>query len=655
VPELMSDEDAADGRPQPDPPAPPHPARRREGSLGVLTLAALGVVFGDIGTSPLYALRTAFAIDHDAVRATTSDVYGVISLVFWSITLVVTVKYVGLVLRADNGGEGGVMTLVALVRRALIRSSSRRAMSMVLLGVAGASLFYGDSVITPAISVLSAVEGTRVAAPGLADLTVPIAVGILVVLFAVQRFGTGPVGRLFGPVMLVWFVVLAAVGIPPIVRDPAILRALSPSYGAVFIVDRPYTAFLSMGAVVLAITGAEALYADLGHFGRRPITLAWLCAVFPALTVNYLGQGALIVRTRADRTDPLFLMVPSWSRGAFVVLATIATIIASQAVITGAFSVSRQAVRLGLLPHLTIRHTSRDQAGQVYLPVVNWLLFVLVILVVLGFRSSAGLATAYGVAVTGTFLVTTVLFLVIARALWGWPRWQIACLAVLFGSVEITYFLANLTKIAHGGWLPLVVAATIFALMTTWQKGHRILATRRTELEGPLEAFVRALRDEAITRVPGTAVFAHVTVDTTPLALRANVELNHVVHEQVVILAARTADVPHVPWPEALQIDHLGDPTDGVVRISVTFGFLDPTDLPEALRRACGEDIEGAIDPDEASYFLSRVTLHCTSAAGMSRWRKRIFVAMARNAASQAESLHLPEERTISMSHVVDL
>lgn len=619
------------------------------------TAAALGVVYGDIGTSPLYALQTVFSIDHGAVRATSGDVYGVISLVFWSITMVVSLKYVTFILRADNDGEGGVLALAALLRRTLGKVSARRRTIVMAVGIFGASLFYGDSMITPAISVLSAVEGLKVPAPGLSHLVIPLAAVILAVLFGAQRWGTARIGSLFGPVMGLWFTTLAVFGLREVVPHPGILRGLSPSYAVAFIADRPYTAFIALGAVVLAITGAEALYADVGQFGSRPIRRAWFAVVFPALTLNYLAQGALILRNPTTRANPFFMLVPGWAQIPMVVLATLATVIASQAVITGAFSVSRQAVRLGLLPHLRIRHTSADDVGQVYVPAVNWALFVSVLALMLGFGSSTKLATAYGVAVTGTFLITTTLFLVLARALWNWAAWKLLLAAAVFGTAEITYFAANLTKIVHGGWLPLLVAATVFTIMMTWQRGREIVTIRRTEMEGTLLEFIDTLPAHNVSRVPGTAIYPHLAEDTTPLALRLNVEHNHVLHEQVVIISARTADVPHIPWPQRMIVEHLGDPHDGIVHIAVDFGFQDRTDIPDALRRASAEDLDGEVDLEHASYLLSRISLNRTKQPGMSAWRKQLFIAFAHNATSQTAYLCLPEQHTITISSQVDL
>ncbi|HTW20482.1 MAG TPA: KUP/HAK/KT family potassium transporter [Mycobacteriales bacterium] len=640
-------------------PAGPEPSGHHYGRLlslasATAAVAALGVVFGDIGTSPLYALQTVFSADHGRVHATSSDVYGVISLVFWSITVVVSGKYVIFVLRADNHGEGGVMALAALVRRSLDRTSVRAGAIIMAIGVLGAALFYGDSVITPAISVLSAVEGLKVAAPSLAHVVLPTAAVILTALFVVQRWGTGRIGASFGPIMLLWFVALAVLGLREVIPHPGVLRGLSPSYGALFLIDHPLKAFIAMGAVVLAVTGAEALYADLGHFGRTPIRRAWFAVVFPALTLNYLAQGALILQRRSAKSNPFFLLAPGWARVPLVVLATMATVIASQAVISGAFSVSRQAVRLGFLPHLRIHHTSSEDVGRVYLPAVNWALFAAVVAVMLGFGSSTRLATAYGVAVTGTFLITTALFLVVARLVWRWNVVQLLAAGVIFGGAELSFFVANMTKLVKGAWLPLVVAAVIFTVMMTWQRGRELVTVRRSAMEGDLDDFLAELGREGPARVPGTAVFPHGPQNTAPLALRLNVERNHVLHEHVVIVSAHTANVPHLPWRRRLRVDWPGDPDLGVIRIAVDFGFQDHSSLPEALAHANAEILEGVLDLDDATYFLSRVTLKRTDEPGMGRPAKVLFIALAHNATNVAGYLWLPEDRTVSMAANLD-
>jgi KUP system potassium uptake protein len=486
-------------------------------------------------------------------------------------------------------------------------------------------------------------------------LVLPIAVAILTVLFAVQRFGTHRVGRLFGPVMVVWFATLAAMAVPELVKHPAVLRGLSPSYVVTFVADHPYIAFIAMGAVVLAITGAEALYADMGHFGRPPIRLAWFVIVFPALTLNYLGQGALILRNPTAAANPFFVLAPGWARVPLVVLATVATVIASQAVISGAFSVSRQAVRLGFLPPLTVRHTSTQESGQIYLPAVNWLLFGGVLILMFSFRSSSRLATAYGLAVTGTLLLTTTLFLVVAAAIWHWRTWQVLLTAVVFGGVELMFLAANLTKVVHGGWLPLVIGALVVTVMTTWQRGRQLITARRTDLEGALPDFIEKMRRDPVTRVSGTAVFPHPTKATVPLALRANVEFNRVLHERVVIVSVISENVPHVPRRQRLSVDPLGYDDDGIVHISARFGFQDDQNIPAVLRDALMLTDELDFDPDTALYFLSRIVIERGSARGLMRWRKRLFIALSHNAATPAAYFRLPHDKTIVMGARVEL
>ena len=641
---------------EPQPDVPPAPAPRRDTALRAgVTLAALGVVFGDIGTSPIYALQTVFSIDHGAVRPTSGDVYGVISMVFWSVTLIVSVKYVTIVMRADNDGEGGVLALAGLARR-LFGSGTRAATAVLVVAVIGASLFYGDSVITPAISVLSSVEGITVVAPSLEHLVLPVSVTILTVLFFAQRYGTHRVGALFGPVMFIWFVCLALAGLHEIALQPGILRGLSPTYALDFVVAHPKTTFIAMGAIVLCITGAEALYADMGHFGRPPIRLAWFAIAFPALTLNYLGQGGLILREKSAISNPFFLLVPDWARLPMVILATAATVIASQAVISGAYSVSRQASQLGVLPPLTIRQTSEESVGQVYLPVVNGALFVGVLLLMVVFRSSARLATAYGVAVTGTLLTATVLMLFVVRPLWHWSLAKMIAFGVIFGGIELTFLAANLTKVAHGGWLPLLIAAIVFTVMTTWYRGRQLVTKNRISKEGSLTEFIEQVTADHIPRVTGTAVFPHPTKETTPLALRANVEHNSVLHEHVVIVSTVPRNVPHVRLDNAIAVDNLGSTEDGVVHMTLQYGFFDQPHIPRALEHASENHLpEMDLQPAKASYFLSRATLRTTRKKGMWRWRKKLFIVLARNAANPAEYFGLPENQTVIMGSQVDL
>jgi len=631
------------------------PVRRPAVRRG-LVLAALGIVFGDIGTSPLYALQTVFSIDSGTVRPTAGDVYGVVSLMFWSITVVVSVKYVGVLMRADNDGEGGVMALAALAQRLYTRHSRHTGLLLVL-GIVGVSLFYGDSVITPAISVLSAVQGLQVAAPSLGHVVVPIAVVILAALFPAQRFGTGKVGRLFGPVTLLWFVVLAVSGLWGIVSQPDVVKGLSPTYGVLFVLAHPGIAFVAMGAVVLVITGAEALYADMGHFGRQPILRAWFFIVFPALTLNYLGQAALILHAPDSAANPFFLLWPDWARLPVVILATAATVIASQAVISGAFSLSRQAVQLGVLPPLTVRQTSEQEGGQIYLPAVNAALFVGVLVLTLVFRSSQRLATAYGVSVTGALVVDTLLLLFVSHVLWHWRPWQSAVAAVVFGGIEVTFLSANLSKVAHGGWLPLLIATAVFTVMTTWRRGRDIVTRNRRRTEDSLRAFVEDARARGLPRVAGTAVFPHPDNETTPLALRANTEHNHVLHKSVVIVSVNIRKVPHVPVGQRLVVDDLGYRDDGIQHVSLRFGFSDAPDLPAALMQASAGGVldSGPADMADASYFISRASLRRTAVPGMARWRKGLFLFLARNAADRSAFFHLPAGRTITMGTDVDL
>src|SRR3954447_23926699 len=633
--------------------APPRTSAHH-GGMVALTLGALGVVFGDIGTSPLYALQTVFSADDHAVKATQGDVYGVISLVFWAITIIVSVKYVTFIMRADNDGEGGIMALIALIQQ--VKLSRAAKVSLVLLGVFGASLFYGDGMITPAISVLSAVEGLEVVTPSLHSVVVEITLAVLTVLFLVQRFGTGAVGRAFGPVMGVWFTILAVAGLREVVRHPGILRALSPSYGAQFLFEHGGTAFIALGSIVLTVTGAEALYADMGHFGRPPIRRAWFVVVFPALILNYMGQGALILRSPGSVDNPFFLLFPHWARLPMVFLATVATVIASQAVISGAFSVTRQAVQLGFLPRLTILHTSRQEAGQVYVPAVNWGIFAAVVALVVGFGSAEHLASAYGIAVTGTLAINTVLFFVVVRTLWGKPWWLVALGAIAFLTVDLTFFAANLPKVLHGGWFPLLIALIVFMVLTTWQRGREIVTRNRTEEEGPLRAFVEEVhgQDMPVSRPKLTGVFLNANIDTTPLALRANFEHNQVLHENVVIVSVQTLRVPHVPEEERVTADDLGYKDDGITHLTVRYGFQDAIDIPRTLHLAA-KRLERDIDHENVSYFVSRITIVPTDAPGMARWRKKLFTLIARNAANPVPYFGLPDDQTVVMGSHIEL
>jgi KUP system potassium uptake protein len=632
---------------------------KRSAGQTALALGALGVVFGDIGTSPLYTVQTIFnPSDPHPIRVSAQNVYGIISMIFWSVMIVVMITYVLLVMRADNDGEGGIMALITLVRRIGLENKRRVPMFLALLGVFGASLFFGDSMITPAISVLSSIEGVKVAAPSVGHLVTLITAAIIVCLFLLQRLGTSAVGNLFGPVMFLWFATIGACGIHGVVQDPGILRALSPTYAGSFLFGHFTTSFFAMAAVVLAVTGAEALYADMGHFGRGPVTRSWLFVVFPACILDYLGQGSLILRRPMAISNPFFLLVPSWGRLPMVFLAAIATVIASQAVITGAFSVTQQAAQLGYLPRLRIDHTSEKQIGQIYVPWINWALLVAVLALVFTFKTSNALAYAYGIAVTGTITITTLLFWYIARTRWHWRLWVVITGAVLLLAVDLLFFAANLTKVVHGGWLPLLVGILVFTVLVTWQKG-RLLVTRQRQLdEGPLRTFVDELHAMNLTRVPGTAIFLNRGKETAPLAMRSNVERNHVLHEHVFIISVMTLPAPHVPVTERLDIDDLGWTDDEITHVTARFGYMDSQHVPGLIPLICAAMHEAPINEATVSYFLSTIDLHLRPGGGndgMSRWRKRLFIATSRLTADAAEYFQLPLDRTVIMGSRIEI
>ena len=623
-----------------------------------LTLGALGVVFGDIGTSPIYTIQTVFNPDDPhPVPVAVDHVFGVASLIFWSVTIVVTIKYVLLVLRADDHGEGGILSLMTLLTRRSAPGGARVKFVLALLGVAGASLFFGDSMITPAISVLSAVEGLEVVKPGLDSLVVPVTAVILVVLFSVQRFGTARVSRLFGPVMILWFVTIGGFGVSGIARRPEVLKALSPSYALDFLVTDFGTAFFSLAAVVLAITGAEALYADLGHFGRPPITRAWLMVVFPACVLSYLGQAGLILDEPSAARAPFFLLVPDVLLVPLVVLATAATVIASQAVITGAFSVTRQAVQIGYLPRLRIVHTSDETQGQVYVPWINWVLMVAVLVLVFAFQSSSALAYAFGMAVTATVTISTVLLAVLARTQWKWPLPLVIAGACLFLGVEVLFLAANLTKLVAGAWLPLLIALAISTVMMTWHRGRAMVTATRKDAEGELRHFVDDLHDmtphPAVTS--GTAVFLNRTKETVPLAMRANLEHNHVVHEHVIVLSVLTEETPYVADEDRIEIDPLGWTDDGIVHVTVRYGYAESPDVPAALQIACRMSDELEVEPEDTTYFVSTIALRMGDQPGMSRWRKQLFIGTAGIAADAADYFALPRDRTITLGSTIEI
>ncbi|WP_342735891.1 potassium transporter Kup [Propionibacterium cyclohexanicum] len=615
-------------------------------------MGALGVVFGDIGTSPLYAMQTVFAVGHGVVTPTRENVLGVVSMVFWSITLIVSVKYVALVMRADNEGEGGILALTALLRHKL--TVPRLIAVVTMLGMIGAGLFYGDSVITPAISVMSAFEGLTTVDPSARELVVPLSLVVLCLLFAFQRFGTGMMGRAFGPVMIVWFGVLGVLGLPQIIAHPEILVALWPGYALHFFWSQPGIAILAMGAVVLTITGAEALYADLGHFGPTPIRLSWFGIVFPCLALNYLGQAAMILHEPGTIGNPFFHLAPLWARFPLVVLAAAATVIASQAVISGAYSVTYQAIRLGMLPRLTARHTSRVEGGQIYLPTVNWTLFIGVLVLVAAFRSSSALADAYGLAVTGTLVLTTSLFLLLAVRVWHWPTWLVVCIGVVIGSLELLFFVANLTKLPTGGWLPSGIALVVIQLMVAWRRGTALLTARRTVIEGPMDSWVNSVRAKGVTRVPGVAIYVHANQATVPLALKENLRFNHVLHEHIAIVSLKHENTAHVPHAQRISVLDLGHSGYGIEHVQIRVGFADSSDVPRNLayaRDAC-HDFE--IAPDKAMYFVSILTVNTDDHTVRGTY-KRLYCWLVRNATGRVSFMRLPPSRTVVMGGSVSI
>lgn len=615
-----------------------------------IVVGALGVVFGDIGTSPIYTLATVFdPTDPHPVPVSANNVYGVVSLIFWSVMTIVTLTYVTLVMRADNHGEGGIMALITLVRRFGAPRKRHTTVFLSALGLFGAALFFGDSMITPAISVLSAVEGLEVVDPDFKDLVVPVTAVIIVALFSVQRRGTATVGRFFGPVMILWFVSIAALGVGGIARNPDILRALSPTYALGFLAGHFHIAFFALAAVVLAVTGAEALYADMGHFGRKAITVGWLGLVLPACTLNYFGQGALVLSDERTVSAPFFLLMPEWSRIPLILLATAATVIASQAVITGAFSVASQAAQLGYLPRLRIHHTSASTIGQIYVPWINGVLLVAVLILVFAFRSSSALAYAFGMAVTGTMTITTLLFMYLARTRAGAPLWLVILGGGALLFVDLMFVAANMTKLVHGAWLPLLIAIGAFTIMTTWQRGRVLVTDARREAEGPMREFIEGLstREPPLVRLPGTAVFLNRGDDTAPLSMRANVEHNHVLAEHVVIISLHILPVPRVPDSDRISVDDLGVPDDGIIHVKAAFGYMERTDVPHALSLVDPAQTEGPLDLDRATYFLSRLELCQGDAPTMAPWRKRLFIATSYLTADAAAHFGLPLDRTV--------
>ena len=610
-----------------------------------LTLGAMGVVYGDIGTSPLYAFKECFHEAH-GLEPGRAEIFGVLSLIFWSVMLVVTLKYVIFMMRADNRGEGGTLSLLTLATKAT--RSPRLSALLAILGIFDAALFYGDSMLTPAISVLSAVEGLGLVAPALGHSVVPVTLAIICALFMIQRHGTASVGTFFGPVMSVWFAVLAGLGVWHIAQAPEILAALNPMHAVHLFQQHRLVAYIALGSVVLSLTGAEALYADMGHFGKRPIRIAWTAFVSPALVLNYFGQGALVLRDPALVENPLYRMVPAAALLPLIVLAALATVIASQAVISGAFSVTRQAFQLKLLPRIATIHTSASEEGQIYIPFINWSLFIAVVALVLGFRSSSALAAAYGVAVTGTMLIDSLLLAVVMLLTWSWNRALTAACAALFIVVDLAFFTSNALKIPHGGWFPLVIAVVIFTLLTTWRTGRRLLIAQLREAALPVELFLHGLRD--VPRVPGTAVFLTSNAEGAPPALLHNLKHNKVVHESVILVTVHTVDYPNTQGSERLVLSELGQ---GFHRAEMYFGYRDDQNVPQTLAELAPATLP--LDPMQTSYFLSRETLLPARRPGMLLWREHLFAWMVRNAATPLRTFHLPPNRVVELGQQITI
>ena len=626
--------------------APDHGAPHSRSTLLTLMVGAIGVVYGDIGTSPLYAIKEVFSGTHP-LPADRAHVFGVLSLVFWAVMIVISFKYTLLMMRANNKGQGGSLALLALVSQ--VTQKTWLAPIVVFLGISAGALFYGDSMITPAISVLSAVEGMEVAVPGLGVYVIPITLVVLVTLFFFQSRGSTFVGRLFGPVMLVWFITIATIGVMNIAEAPRILMALNPWFAVQFFILYKVKAFLALASVVLVLTGGEALYADMGHFGKAPIRRSWFYLVLPALMLNYLGQGALLLDNPDAASSPFYLMVPQWATLPMVVLATMATVIASQAVITGAFSLSRQAMQLGFLPRMATVHTSASESGQIYIPFVNWTLLVSVVALVLGFQSSSQLAGAYGVAVTGTMLIDSILVTIVMFMMWRWNVWLAGSIAFILLVVDLAFFGANISKIVHGGWFPLAIGIAIIVFLTTWKKGRELLFARRAEDAMPVEAFLHSLNPN-VTRVAGTSVFLSGTIEGIPHALLHNLKHNRVVHERVVFLTVITEEVPHVPENERLEVQHLGR---RFYRFLLRYGYLDETDIPAALKLATRFNFE--FNDMETSFFLGRETVMPSRRPGMALWREHLFAWMMRSATSAMDFFKLPPNRVVEMGTQVEI
>jgi KUP system potassium uptake protein len=613
-------------------------------------MLALGVVFGDIGTSPLYALKETFSPAHH-ILLDNEDILGGLSIIFWSLMIVVSLKYVLLIMRADNRGEGGIMALLALASSA-IKENPRWRTPMLLIGVFGASLFYGDAVLTPAVTVLSAVEGLEIGTPMFKPYVVPIAVGVIIGLFVFQSRGTAAVGRLFGPVMLTWFFTIGGAGLYGIVRFPGVLAAINPVYAVNFLAEHVAESFVVLGSVVLAVTGAEALYADMGHFGKGPVRIAWFSLVAPSLVLNYFGQGALLIDRPEAVENPFFLLLPGWALYPMVALATAAAVIASQATISGAYSMTKQAIQLGFLPRMAVVQTSARERGQIYIPGINWFLFAAVLAAVIGFGSSSRLTSAYGVAVTATMMVDTLLTFFVIRFLWKYPLWLCVFATGSFFVVDVAFFGATLLKVVDGGWFPLAIGAVVFTLMTTWRQGRSVMFRRLRAASVPLKPFLDSLFKDPPHRVPGTSVFLTATPDATPSALLHNLNHNKVLHERVVFLTAEVTDEPWVPFQDRVKLIKLGH---GCWRMNVRFGFMNEPDITRALEVADGLGLE--LDTMTTSYFLSRETVVPVASlpSGMSFWREKLFAAMARNAGNAADYFKLPTNRVIELGTKVEI
>ncbi len=627
-----------------------HPTGKR---LGVLALTALGVVYGDIGTSPLYAFRECFKPEY-GIDPTPAHVYGVLSLIVWSLTMVVSVKYIVYVMRADNRGEGGILAMLALI---ISKDTTRRKRRVILIaiGLFGSALLYGDGVITPAITVLGAMEGLEVVTPRFATLVIPISLAVLVGLFLMQRLGTAAIGAAFGPLMLIWFTLIAGLGAAEVMKAPAILGAVNPWHAVAFFLEKRTAAFILLGAVVLAVTGAEALYADMGHFGKRPIRLAWFWFVFPCLLLNYFGQGALVLRDATAVENPFYLLAPRAMLYPMIVIATIAAIIASQALISGAFSLTQQCVQLGYSPRVTIIHTSAREAGQIYIPEVSHALLVSCLLVVLFFKTSSALGAAYGIAVTGTMAITTLLFMVVAARRWGWPRWKVFTLGGIFLAIDVAFLGANAIKLTNGGWVPLVVAISLFLMMTTWKRGRDILRERLKELSMPLEEFIEQLNTSAIPRVPGTAVFMTSEPKGAPVVLLHHLKHNKMLHQRVILMSIQTEDVPEVAAASRVTIERL--PQD-FVRVIARYGFMESPDVKDILEQLAIRGIRTR--PLDTSYYLGREQLiplrgpWKEGGMSMNIWRKRLFAVMSKNARSAAEFFRLPPNRVVELGTQIE-